>query len=129
MKTVVFEVLSVVGWVEVEVIVGNEGRTAPPTSSSVPSGHLTDDFGICCVTEVNGVSTVELVLELIAEPDDDMTLERPFEVIIKLSSHQGGKHRDMCALTITTAISIHLETHLVPLWVGVEWWGEPVVTV
>jgi len=92
MKTIVLEVVAVVGWVEVEVIVGNECMTAPPTFCSVSSGHSTDDFVICCLTEVNGVSMVELVLELIAEPDDDMTLEWPFEVIIKLSSHQVGKH-------------------------------------
>jgi len=107
MKTVILQLLSVFGWVEVEVIVGNEGRRAPPTFCSVSSGHSTDDFGICCLTEVNGVSMVELVLELIAELDDNTTLERPFEDVIELSSHQVGKHRDMCGLTITTAINIH----------------------
>ena len=79
MKKVILEVLAVVSSSEVEFLVGNECMTAPPTSSYVSSGHSTDDFGICCLTEVNGVSTVELVLELIAEPDDNITLEWPYE--------------------------------------------------
>ena len=92
MKTVILEVLAVVGRVEVEVIVGNESMTAQATFSYFSSGHSTDDFSICCLTEVNGVSTVVLVLELIAELDDNTTLEWPLEVVIELSSHQVGKH-------------------------------------
>ena len=56
------------------------------------SCHLTDGSGISCLTEVNGVSTVVLVLELIAELDDNPALEWPLEVAIKFSSHQVGKH-------------------------------------
>ena len=71
---------------------GNEGRTAQPTFSCCTAGHSTDDFSICCLTEVNGVYMVVLVLELITELDDNMTSEWPFEVIIELSSHQMGTH-------------------------------------
>ena len=87
MKAVILEVLAVVGWVEVEIIVGNESGRAQPSFSSVSSCHLTNALGICCLTEVNDVSMVVLVLKLIAELDDNTTLEWPFEVIIKLSLH------------------------------------------
>jgi len=53
---------------------------------------LNDDSAIYCLIEVKGMSMVELVLELIAELDDNTTLEWPFEAVIKLSSHQEGKH-------------------------------------
>ena len=91
MKAVILEVLAVVGWVEVEIIVGNESGRAQPSFSSVSSCHSTDDSGICCLTEVNGVSMVVRVLELITELDDNTTSEWPFEVVIKLSSNQVGK--------------------------------------
>jgi len=92
MKTVILEVPAVVDWVEFEVSVGNEGMLAPPSFSSVPSCHSTDDFDIRYLTEVNGVSMVVLVLELIAELDDNTTSEWPFEVVIKLSSYQISIH-------------------------------------
>ena len=57
MKAVILEVLAVVGWVEFEVIVGNESKMTLPTFSSVSSCPSTDAL---CLTEVNGESMVVL---------------------------------------------------------------------
>ena len=40
--------------------------------------------------------------------------ERPFEEIIKLSSHQVNIHRHICALPCTISISIHTQAYPVP---------------
>ena len=96
---------------------GNEGRVAPPSSL----------FFICCFTgafvigKCNSSRGVVVDFQPVQQRNSNMTSKWPFEVVVKLSSHQVGKYRDMCGLAITAAISIHTETHLIALWVGVEW--------
>ena len=51
------EVLTVVDWVEVEVLVGYESRCTPPRLSSLSIGHSTNGFEVCCLTEADGMST------------------------------------------------------------------------
>ena len=55
------KVLTVVGYVAVEVLVGYESRFPPPRLSSLSTGHSTNGLEICCLTEADGMSTVSLV--------------------------------------------------------------------
>ena len=55
------EVLTVVGWVEVEVLVGYESRCTPPRLSSLSTSDSTNGLEICCLTEADGMSMVSLV--------------------------------------------------------------------
>ena len=87
MKAVVLEILAVVGSLKLKVIVGNEGINTPSGFSHLSTGYPTDAFGISSFTEVDDISTVVLVFQLIAELKDYTALEGPFEVLIKLSLH------------------------------------------
>ena len=62
---------------------------------------------------------MDVVFQLVQYFNFEITLEWPFEVVIKLSSHQVGRDNH--------TIGRHSETHLVPSWVGEEWWGVPVI--
>ena len=55
----------------------------------------------------------------------DFSMERPFEEIVILSSHQEDIHRHTCALPITIAISIYPQVHPVPSKVSIEWRRVP----
>ena len=53
------EVLTVVVWVEVEVIVDYESRSTQPRFSSLSTGHSTNGFSLA---DADAVSMVSLVL-------------------------------------------------------------------
>ena len=38
-------------------------------------------------------------------------------------------HRDVCSFTSAIAVSVHFKTDLVALMVGVDWRGEPLITI
>ena len=69
---------------------GYEDMIAASTRSSFSSSHST--FALCCFGKSNSFSDVVAVLQLVQHCKSDMTSEGPFEVVIKLSSHQVGKH-------------------------------------
>ena len=52
-----------------------------------------------------------------------------FGKFLSVQLHWDMTYWDMATLAIPSALSLHFETHLVPLWVGVEWWAMPLVTV
>ena len=128
-KTVVLEVLTVLSRFVVQVRVSYELIFAPPTGSSFFISHSSNVFSFCCISKSNSFCGMVVVLQLVQYCNSNMTLEWPFEVVIKFPSHQEGKYRNMRVHANIPAISIHFETHFVALWVGVEWWGVPVVTI
>ena len=52
-----------------------------------------------------------------------------FGKFLSVQLHWDMTNWDMATLAIASALSLHFETYLVPLWVGVEWWAMPLVTV
>ena len=89
-KAVVLEVLMVLSRVVGQVNVCYEGMFTPP-SSSLSVSHSTNDFNVFCISKFNFCGIV-VVFQLIQHCNSNMALEWPFEVVIKLSSHQVGKH-------------------------------------
>ena len=62
MKAIILEVLTFVGSLEFEAIVGNEGVSTQSRFSPISTGDSTNVFGVAFLTEVNSMFTVSLVL-------------------------------------------------------------------
>ena len=69
---------------------GYEGLVAQPSGSSFSISHSTIDFNVCCFSKRNSFFGVVVVFQLVQYCNSNLTLEWPFEVVIKLSSHQNG---------------------------------------
>ena len=52
----------------------------------------------------------------------DVTSEWPLELVVKLSTHQSKEHTQVCTFAITKTFRTYIQTHLVAMRVGVEWW-------
>ena len=83
-KAVILEVLTVLSRGVGQVSVAYKGMVAPPNTFSIT--HSTS-FHFS-----NSVCGVVVVFHLVQQCNSDMTSEWPLEVVIKLSSHEVGKH-------------------------------------
>ena len=88
MKTVVLEELAILSWVIAQLTVGDE---IMPTISSIINcllfGH-SSVFRTDSSTKVCSVCTGLILITMIDHLHSDFTAKRPFQILIKLSSHK-----------------------------------------